>query len=636
MNAEPDRLPWPASVAVCAILALAGWLALRQVASLDAGFHLRAGNWILDGNGWPRTDPFTFTVSDHPYVDTSWGYQILLALTERLLGAPGMVLLHLFLVVAIFVLVVMTARLAEPDTESLLTFLLLGVIAAEMRFDVRPELLSYALLALVLYLLHRHTEGKRSPLWTLPVVFLVWSNCHSLFILGWAVLGCFIAGSWLRERRIDSRLVGWSAVSVVVALVNPYGWEGVFFPFTLATRFESANLFAQGIGEFQSPFRLPVSAAQPFYPWTPIVAYLVLFGVVLGSLPMLWRRRRYWAVLLAVPFLYLSAGMVRNVPLLVVVCLPGAIWGLPLGRIVRRVSRSGAIGRALPAVVVTGVLIAVVILGLRVFSDAYYIGTRRTDRFGMAWNSQALPVDVAEYLERARPSGRGLNHLNYGGYLMWASSNPVFIDGRLEVIGEAFYGFYRRALASEAALESVVRRYDIGWIVFPFKQQRVLLQLLTGDRRWRLVYFDAAAAVFVRADRLTPRLAHDSVRGLSAPPPALDLESMPGLDAPRTGRAARWLSGLVRRQSYPGDSFGRGLFHYFRRSALRAAPLFADAVRESGGAYYELYHNLGAALFRLERFSEARDCYRIVAEEAPENQLAAERLEQLEALLDPG
>ena len=59
-------------------------------------------------------------------------------------------------------------------------------------------------------------------------------------------------------------------------------------------------------------------------------------------------------------------------------------------------------------------------------------------------------------------------------------------------------------------------------------------------------------------------------------------------------------------------------------------------MRESDGAYYEVYHNLGAALFRLGSDQEARDCFRIVLDEAPGNETARERLEQLEERLGPG
>lgn len=635
MTAEQDRLSWPGRIVLGAVLALLALLTLRQVGSLDAGFHLRAGNWILAGHGWPRLDPFTYTVTDRPYVDMSWGYQVLLALAERLAGAPGMVLLQVALVLVIFALVLLTARLVRADSTSLLLFPLLGVLAAEMRYEVRPELLSYAFLALVLYLLQRHAEGRKSPLWLLPVVFLVWANCHSLFILGWAALGCFAAGTWLRDRRLDRRLTGWAAASVAVTLLNPYGFEGVLFPFTLGTRLESGNVFAQGIGEFQSPFHLPVTAMRPFHPWVPISAFTLLFVAVLLSLPSLLKQRRFQGALLALPFLYLSAGMVRNIPLLVVACLPGAIWGLPLGRLLQRVAPRRLPGRVLRQGMMLVVLLVTVVLGLRVSTDAYYLATRRADRFGLGWNRETLPLAAAEYLNDAGLEGRGLNHLNFGGYLMWARPEPVFIDGRLEVIGEKFYGYYRNVLSSESALEAAVRRYDIGWVVFPFKIERSLLQALSGSVRWRLVYYDALAAVFVRADRFSPGLVHDSVVQLAGPPPELDLAGLPGIDSPRPGRFRRALSGTVRRQSYPTEPFGRGLFLYFRRTPRRAAPLFADAVRRSGGRYYELYHNLGAALFRLGYDREARACYRIVLDEAPQNETARERLRQIEQRLGP-
>ena len=54
--------------------------AIRTVGSPDVGFHLRAGEEILDGSGWPRSVSFTYTVNDHEYIDTSWGYQAGIAL----------------------------------------------------------------------------------------------------------------------------------------------------------------------------------------------------------------------------------------------------------------------------------------------------------------------------------------------------------------------------------------------------------------------------------------------------------------------------------------------------------------------------------------------------------------------------
>ena len=176
------------------IFALLAVLALRQVSSPDIGFHLKAGERILSGGGWPRLDPFTFTVRDHPYVDTSWGYQVVAALANRAAGATGLILLNTALVLAIFGVLLRTAKLLPAGPLALPLTLLLGGLAAELRFETRPELVSYLLLAVVLHLLHRHALGKPSPLWLLVPIHLLWANLHGLFVLGWVAEGCFVAG----------------------------------------------------------------------------------------------------------------------------------------------------------------------------------------------------------------------------------------------------------------------------------------------------------------------------------------------------------------------------------------------------------------------------------------------------------
>src|SRR5207249_323309 len=77
--------------------------------------------------------------------------------------------------------------------------------------------------------------------------------------------------------------------------------------------------------------------------------------------------------------------------------------------------------------------VAAIAISLRVVNDAYYIASRRVERFGLDWNRLELPIDAVRYADRAGLHGPVLNHLNFGGYLMWARPDPVFIDGRLEV-----------------------------------------------------------------------------------------------------------------------------------------------------------------------------------------------------------
>jgi hypothetical protein len=613
-------------VALALVLALVAALALRQVSGGDVGFHLAAGERVLDGQGLPHTDPFTFTVPDHAYVNTSWGYQVVLALLERAFGAPGLVLFHVALVLGFWGTLCATARLGPGDPVALLALVALGGLAAEMRYEVRPEVLSYTLLGLLLHLLHRHAEGRRAALWLLPLMFLVWANCHSLFVLGWLALGCFGIGLWLRDGRLDRRLSAWSLAGVAATFVNAHGWHGVAFPFTLLTRFESDNPFNQTIGEFVSPFKLGLSEPFPFYPRLPIVCFRVYCVLVLLSLVPLARQRRWHCLLLALPFGYLACTMVRNMPLLVVTALPGSCWGLagPIRRVAQRL-QAGRVGAA--------VAVVALVLILRVVHDSYYITSRRQERFGLGWNERALPIAATAYAERAGLWGPVLNHLNFGGYLIWARKLPVFIDGRLEVMGETFFERYRRTLASPVEREAAVARHGIEWTIFPYRTNASLVEALHGDERWRLAYVDGVAAIWVRADRASATTLDPSAMRPRGGPPALT-DDLPGVgDSPRRGPIARWLRGLVRRERFPDESFHLGLFDYFRGDPAGAALRFAEAIRQSDGAYFETYLNLGSALFRQGRLREARDCYRVVLEDAPDNRVARERLLEIERRL---
>ena len=272
--ADTHEGPSPAyQVCLALVFGLLAVFSIRQVGSLDTGFHLKTAAWMLDNHAWPRTDPFTFTINDHPYIDMSWGYQLALHTVHRFFDAPGIVLFHAALVLGVFFVIYRTARLGAADPATLLLLMLAGAIASELRFEARPELVSWVFLAAVLHILHRHAEGETGPLPALAVIHLVWANTHSLFILGWAATGCFVLGLALANRRIDKRLLGWGLASVLVTVINPYGWRGVLFPFTLATRLQSDNLFGQSIGEFVSPFDLGLTQQFPFHPRLPIYCY---------------------------------------------------------------------------------------------------------------------------------------------------------------------------------------------------------------------------------------------------------------------------------------------------------------------------------------------------------------------------
>jgi len=607
---------------IALILLLSAVFATRQISSLDAGFHLQAGEHILAGKGWPDTDPFTFTVPTHAYTDMSWGYQVLLSLAQRTGDAPAIVLLHTVMVAGLFTLLLFTARLRPVNPAVLCLGLLLAVLACEQRFDIRPELASYVLLAVTLFVAHRNDVGKPGLLWMLPAIQLIWANTHSLFVLGWSAMVCFVAGAWLQGvwRR---NLAIYSAAAAAVTLINPYVIEGVMFPFSLLTRFQENNLFAQSIGELVSPFALKLSTQFPFYPRVTVNAFR-LFAVLslIGLWPLL-KSRRYGLLLLWLAFAPLGAKMIRNIPLLVIAAFPGTVWAWselirhwPWRRYARQIASALLVGAGVMAVVLMAWTI----------NDTYYITTRRADRFGWEWNRSVLPAGLAEYVRQSGLRGNMLNHLNFGGYLMWALDRPVFIDGRLEVIGEDFYQHYLTVMNTPEELERAVSHYGIGYIALPYPTNPNLTSRLARDPKWRLGYADACGVVFFRPE----------VQDHEIPPPEFEPELPVNLDLlPGTGTADRissWnrqLHGLWRKERFPTEDHYLGLFHLYLGDLTRAAGHIARGISESRGAYYELYNNLGAIYFRQGRYDEALRCYNVVLKERPDDRTVRQRVAEI-------
>jgi tetratricopeptide (TPR) repeat protein len=651
--APRDGLAYAALAAV-ALLALA--LCVRTITETDLGFHLRAGEWMLENGRWPAGDLFTYTVNGRPYNDSHWLFQVLFALINRLSGAAGLVAAQTLLILSAFTLAAAAAWTQPRPPLALAALLLLGVLASEIRFTPRPELVSWVLLALTLLITLRHARGRPAPLWALPLIQLVWVNTEGLFMLGWGVAACVLAGRWLETRRLDRALAAWAGAGVLVSVVNPYGLNLVLFPFSLLGQLSRGSAFGQTISEFVSPWDLGFFAQTPFYARASVWSYYALAVVTGVALALSWRRRPPWRpggraaeVLLALVFFGLSAQAIRNVPLFVLAALPaaaGALADLPdaLQRRPAPARRGG--GRRAPRgqqqietpprslrpwQLIASALLALVALGLtaRVVTNAYYIDDRRDKRFGVTFSTTGLPVRAVEFMRAQGITGRLLNHLAYGGYLMWQLREPVFADGRLDVMGEQFYAEY---LTTDTQLPALLERYDAQVAIFPYRSGgRTWLLQLNGLARWRLVYVDEETAIYLRDDAnpAIPALAVPAATPGGVSIPVGDAQRAALLYAPRVSRLPAWLSGFYAPQAFPDEAAGLGVLYLYLEQPDPAEAYLLDALQQSQGRYYEIYANLAGLYYRKQRMREAIYCYQMVLADQPGNALARQRLREL-------
>jgi hypothetical protein len=209
--------------------------------------HTLFGEHLLRTHTWPEADIYSFTASGVPRIDYEWMGEVTMALARRLGGLQGLAALLIFWSVLFTLLLFCFAYLRSGDTKAsaAASATLLAVVGSF--FTLRPQLLGYCFLLLTLIGLELARKGRTWVLGIFPLLFLLWVNTHSSFILGLAVMGIyFLEGlfefrsSWVRAERWSpafQRKFALSGLGSVFALfITPYGGRLAAYPMEVMQR----------------------------------------------------------------------------------------------------------------------------------------------------------------------------------------------------------------------------------------------------------------------------------------------------------------------------------------------------------------------------------------------------------------
>lgn len=616
-----DALPLPSkrsqAISLVGLVLLGvGLLAFRSIDDLDYGIHVGTGRWILQHGRVPITDPFTWSIPEHTYVAYHWAFQALVAVLYGKLGDLGPVLMRFVLILCTAVTILLTLMARRVDVVIGATCTLFALVAAELRFAVRPELFTYLFLALTSLALARWKNGSRTALFSIPLIFIGWVNTH-IYILGFVLLLAELFEQ-IVLRRIDRRFCIVLVVAAAALFVNPYGLEAVMEPARLFTRMSKDNIFAQHITELASPLAIDDNPRTPFALTVQFSAWFLLMAVALPALWGLLRARRIADAIVLLMFGALSVAAVRNMALFAVVAPPVIAYGLT--SLVSLGSETWLLWRRIMFNLVS---VLTIVLCIRVGTGAWYASQRRTAHLAPRVERSALALDAAEFVERANLKGRGFNNFNVGGALiLGAPSHPIYIDGRNEVTGEAFFKNYLELLEPKK-FDSFVESFNIEYVVLGHSNMMRLVRHLLASQKWAVVHYDSVAVVMVRKDG-----------------PNGSLPVMP-LPAPIVSEEERWayLKAIEIRPSFI-DSFSRWLLGGeempFQRDRLGTFLLTAGQWREAerpmlqaaviAPNFWETSNNLGALYMRLKSWEICTLVYRNVLMLNPSDPLAQERV----------
>ncbi|MEO0095207.1 MAG: tetratricopeptide repeat protein [candidate division WOR-3 bacterium] len=608
-------------------------LSLRKIYDVDIGFHLRGGEWMLENKSFHHYDVFTYTARNNEYVAMYWLYQIILYLVFKLSGDGGISIWNSILILLLFFLIFLRLRKSSVPLWLISILILLSIFPFEIRFGVRPEIFTYIFMVLMLIVLDYYFLYKKSFLFLLPLIQLLWANFHGLFILGWVVIGCYLISIFFTNKKGFIDMLKWAIVSIFVSFINPYHIKGILFPFYLFTRLQNSSVFKDAITEFASPlsergFLLTAHSA--------LFIYFLFFGLSFLLLLITRRHRKLHEYLLFISFGYLSCTAVRNIPLFIIIAIQ--ITGTSIKDLLPEIKKKIQIPELLENGVAITVILFSFLFSLRIINNSYY-AERGGGNFGIGFDPNTQPIKACEFIVKNRLTGRILNDLNRGSWLIWSVREPVYIDGRLEVMKESLFSEFHNS-HEPGGLINLINKYNPSLIIFDYSYPEALFWDidLENSPEWRMIYWDETSVIYAKkgyAEDLQTVSLYSTIQNLDIEQNLTEQAKWNILRKPTKSCLQLFFEGLYKKQKYPVILTRMAFYASVKLDFQTAEVLYLNALRIADYHLTEIYFRLGLIYHFIQDFAKAEYCYQRVLKEKPGHKKAQQMLNRLRQRLPP-
>ena len=449
----------------------------------DIWWHLKVGDWIMQNHAVPYVGIFSRTAGTRPWVAYSWGYEVLLSRAYAWFGLVGFAMFGILLTVAVaFMLFWMLHRLSGSFWAAwILAFL--GCFAFLFSLMPRPVFVTMILFTVVLtFLLEAQRTARIQLLWWLPLLFVLWANMHIQFIYGLFVVGLFVGINLLQR-------LGGSAGIKLDFLQSPTlplsGLFGILFACFAASFVGPYTYHLIHVVTAYSNSHAPYSMIQELsaFAFNSFLHYVLLLLVAAAFFALGWRKKLDPFKLALLIVASVVAFRTQRDAWFVAICAVAFIADTGAGE------REPAPALKLPELSGVSTVLAI---GLLLMARNTGFTARDLDRA----ISRVYPVNAANFVRQNSFPGPIYNHLDWGGFLIWyLPQYPVAVDGRNDLYGDeidltTFHSSQGDSYTSDPYLN------EAGLVLL--SQKLPLAKLLTIDPRFRLVYQDPIAVVFVR------------------------------------------------------------------------------------------------------------------------------------------
>ncbi len=203
--------------------------------STDTAWIARTGEYIL-GHGLPKSDIFSWTCHWHSWTVYQWLFAVALGTLFKI-GGLWLVGLAACVVAAFIYLFLLPAQMLKQGVRLPYVFGLLSLVIMPFWFLPRPQLVSFVLIPIFINIMERYrTDSSVKILWFLPLLMVLWVNCHSFWFLGLFIVFAYFIDTVKNGPSQKRQNLQWVLIACALSvLLNPYSWDLVSYNITFLT-----------------------------------------------------------------------------------------------------------------------------------------------------------------------------------------------------------------------------------------------------------------------------------------------------------------------------------------------------------------------------------------------------------------
>ncbi len=484
-----DDNPPSAPVYAAPIAALVVALGAIIITGFDVWWQLATGWVIVNLKIIPGNDIFSFTAFGAPWINHQWLFQVVQWLIFDHLGESGLVFFKAALLGGGTWLVFRTTSYLTSSRDMALWSAIIFLWGVSFRVMNRPFMVVIILIGVYCLIIHKYIRRDTKAIWLLPLLQVIWINCHGGGLLGPAFVLAFAVGETVQtllpsgfggpppiERRKIERLWLIGLACIATSLINPWGAE-IFQYFTDLKKMGTVLMYTQ---EWFPPLNPKLDYSIP-----PYIYMLTVLGTFVSFVCNAKRARLSFLFVSGFTSLLLIRGH-RFGPEMLVANLPLMFMNFKESLSPARAPRPQ---RSWIHVCLASVIAALVLI----FGVPISMIDKPIVRMGLGAPAFSAPTHLVDFLEYHNIRGRVFNDMGLGAYLIFRRwpRERVFIDGRTPVYGDEFFKEFIEASNNSRNFDETMERYDIDYLVFNrinLWGSRHMHKYLWESKKWRLIY----------------------------------------------------------------------------------------------------------------------------------------------------